>query len=36
MASAGITLGSTYPQPIVDHQSARESALAAYAVIKGG
>ena len=36
MASAGITLGSTYPRPIVDHQFARESALAAYAGIKGG
>ena len=35
LASAGVTLGSTYPQPIVNHQSARESALAAYAAIKG-
>ncbi|MGO7653310.1 FAD-binding domain-containing protein, partial [Rhizobium ruizarguesonis] len=27
---AGITLGHTYPQPIVDHASARNRALAAY------
>ncbi|HEY0235719.1 MAG TPA: deoxyribodipyrimidine photo-lyase [Afipia sp.] len=31
LASAGITLGKTYPEPIVDHKAARERALAAYA-----
>lgn len=27
---AGVTLGKTYPKPIVEHKSARERALAAY------
>ncbi len=27
---AGVTLGKTYPKPIVDHKEAREKALAAY------
>lgn len=31
---AGIELGKTYPQPIVDHTKARERALAAYAAVK--
>ena len=31
LASAGIELGKTYPQPIVDHKAGRERALAAYA-----
>ena len=31
LASAGVTLGKTYPEPIVDHPKARERALAAYA-----
>jgi deoxyribodipyrimidine photo-lyase len=35
LASAGIELGKTYPQPIVDHKRAREGALAAYARIRG-
>jgi deoxyribodipyrimidine photo-lyase len=35
LASAGVTLGKTYPQPIVDHKAARERALAAYARTKG-
>jgi len=30
LADAGITLGKTYPQPIVDHKFARERALKAY------
>lgn len=30
LASAGITLGKTYPAPIVDHKAARERALTAY------
>lgn len=31
LQQAGVTLGQEYPQPIVDHKIARESALAAYA-----
>jgi len=31
LAAAGITLGETYPEPIVDHKIGRERALAAYA-----
>lgn len=31
---AGITLGATYPLPVVDHASAREAALLAYASIR--
>jgi deoxyribodipyrimidine photolyase len=27
----GVTLGKSYPQPIVDHKVGRERALAAYA-----
>ncbi|WP_298267712.1 deoxyribodipyrimidine photo-lyase [uncultured Bradyrhizobium sp.] len=34
LASAGIELGKTYPQPIVDHKQGRERALAAYAKIR--
>ena len=30
-ASAGVTLGKNYPEPIVDHKVGRERALAAYA-----
>jgi deoxyribodipyrimidine photolyase len=36
LASAGITLGKTYPHPIIDHASGRERALAAYAKIRKG
>jgi deoxyribodipyrimidine photo-lyase len=36
LASAGITLGKTYPQPIIDHAKGRERALAAYAKIRKG
>jgi deoxyribodipyrimidine photo-lyase len=36
LEAAGVTLGGNYPTPIVDHKAARESALAAYASIKGG
>ncbi|WFU28892.1 deoxyribodipyrimidine photo-lyase [Bradyrhizobium sp. CB1717] len=36
LASTGITLGKTYPQPIVDHARGRERALAAYAKIRKG
>jgi deoxyribodipyrimidine photo-lyase len=35
LASAGVTLGSTYPAPIVDHAAARARALAAYAKTRG-
>ena len=31
---ADITLGENYPYPIVDHKEARESALAAYQILK--
>ncbi len=31
LAAAGIKLGETYPEPIVDHKAARVRALAAYA-----
>jgi deoxyribodipyrimidine photo-lyase len=34
MAAAGITLGETYPAPIVEHGEARSRALAAYDVVK--
>jgi deoxyribodipyrimidine photo-lyase len=36
LSSAGVTLGKTYPQPIVDHVKGRERALAAYAKIRKG
>ena len=36
LASAGIELGKTYPQPIIDHKSGRERALAAYAKTRNG
>ena len=34
LASAGVILGETYPYPIVDHATARERAIAAYATVK--
>lgn len=34
LAAAGIVLGKTYPSPIVNHETAREQALAALASIK--
>ena len=34
LAKARVTLGITYPHPIVDHAQARARALAAYAVVK--
>ncbi|QPF95195.1 deoxyribodipyrimidine photo-lyase [Bradyrhizobium commune] len=36
LASAGVTLGKTYPRPIVGHAKGRERALAAYAKIRKG
>lgn len=34
--AAGVTLGETYPAPMVEHGQARDDALAAYEVIKKG
>ncbi len=34
LQAAGVRLGETYPEPIVDHARARERALAAYASLK--
>jgi deoxyribodipyrimidine photo-lyase len=36
LASVGVTLGKTYPHPIIDHTRGRERALAAYAKIRKG
>jgi deoxyribodipyrimidine photo-lyase len=36
LAAAGVTLGRTYPQPIVDHGAARDRALQAFATIRRG
>ncbi len=33
LAAAGVTLGATYPAPIVDHASARDRALAAFSTL---
>lgn len=35
LAAGGVTLGKTYPEPIVDHQQARERALSAFQSLKG-
>jgi deoxyribodipyrimidine photo-lyase len=34
LASAGVTLGKSYPKPLVEHQAARARALAALATLK--
>jgi deoxyribodipyrimidine photo-lyase len=34
LESAGVTLGKTYPRPIVDHRAGRERALAAHATVR--
>jgi deoxyribodipyrimidine photo-lyase len=34
LRACGITLGQTYPNPIVDHAEARNQALAALAKMK--
>jgi deoxyribodipyrimidine photo-lyase len=34
LRAAGVVLGKTYPQPIVDHAVARDAALAAYGAVK--
>ncbi|MDP1900761.1 MAG: deoxyribodipyrimidine photo-lyase [Rubrivivax sp.] len=36
LAAAGVKLGVDYPQPVVDHDAAREKTLLRYAVVKGG
>ncbi len=36
LAEAGVTLGRTYPQPMVDHGEAREAALAAFKGLRTG
>jgi len=36
LKDAGVTLGRDYPDPIVDHDAARDRALAAFARIKDG
>jgi deoxyribodipyrimidine photo-lyase len=35
LKKAGVTLGTTYPKPVVNHFEARDSALAAYAQVTG-
>ncbi len=35
LRDAGVTLGESYPEPLVEHRAAREAALAAYGHIKG-
>ncbi|MBB5048728.1 deoxyribodipyrimidine photo-lyase [Rhodopseudomonas rhenobacensis] len=34
LAAAGVTLGDSYPHPMVDHRVARQRALAAYATVR--
>jgi deoxyribodipyrimidine photo-lyase len=34
LESAGVDLGKTYPEPIVDHRMGRERALKAYAKVR--
>jgi deoxyribodipyrimidine photo-lyase len=36
LAGSGVTLGKTYPSPIVDHKVGRERALAGYAKVRNG
>lgn len=36
LRDAGVRLGETYPEPVVDHFAARDRALAAYETIKKG
>jgi deoxyribodipyrimidine photo-lyase len=36
LMKAGVTLGQNYPKPVIDHQFARQRALAAYAMLKSG
>ena len=34
LARAGVTLGDTYPRPVIEHKTGRERALAALESIK--
>jgi len=34
LAAAGVVLGRTYPNPVVDHAAARQKTLLRYAVVK--
>jgi deoxyribodipyrimidine photo-lyase len=34
LADAGVELGSTYPEPIIDHSRGRGRALKAYATVR--
>jgi deoxyribodipyrimidine photo-lyase len=34
LADAGVKLGNTYPEPIIDHSRGRERALKAYARVR--
>jgi deoxyribodipyrimidine photo-lyase len=36
LANAGVTLGKTYLEPIIDHKAGRARALAAYAKVRAG
>ncbi len=36
LAAAGVVLGTTYPEPIVEHRAARARALAAYGAARAG
>lgn len=36
LAAAGVILGKTYPRPVVDHATARDAALKAFEILKGG
>jgi deoxyribodipyrimidine photo-lyase len=34
LKGAGVELGNTYPEPIIDHKKGRERALKAYAKVR--
>jgi deoxyribodipyrimidine photo-lyase len=34
LAGAGVALGKTYPEPMIDHRAGHERALAAYARVR--
>ena len=36
LKSAGVELGESYPEPIIDHKHGRERALTAYAKLRKG
>jgi len=35
LKEAGVSLGKTYPLPIVDHGKARDAAMAAFQALRG-